>query len=61
SPGAPFTSGGTDPPGARLDRGLCTNGLYCLLLMQDRKICNDVDEKNLGVKLTFLMTKMCIK
>ncbi|KFW04141.1 hypothetical protein N327_05100, partial [Fulmarus glacialis] len=61
SPSPAFTSCCTYTPCSWLDSWLCANGLHCLLLMEDRRIYNDVDLKNLEVKLKFLMTKICIK
>ncbi|KGL92783.1 hypothetical protein N301_00519, partial [Charadrius vociferus] len=60
SPSPAFTSRCTYTPRSWLDSGLCTNGLHCLLLMDDRRIYNDVDQNNLEAKVKFLITKMCM-
>ncbi|KFV72073.1 hypothetical protein N307_08024, partial [Dryobates pubescens] len=61
SPWPSLTSPGSSAPGSWLDSGMCPDGLHCLLLMEGRRICSSVEEKNLEVKLRPLMTPMCIK
>ncbi|OXB73431.1 UNVERIFIED_CONTAM: hypothetical protein H355_015159, partial [Colinus virginianus] len=56
-----FTSRGSHTARSWLDSGLCTDGLHRLLLIEDRRIYDGDDRKNLKVKLECLITRICLK